>query len=85
MKSWNKGHCTFFWDKWFGVDISECCKNHDSNCATGLFFNCLRDKFGGKFHATYIGFGGSVGCWIKYTKYMINTVKIKYNIKNKKV
>lgn len=28
---------------------------------------------------------GSVGCWIKYTKYMINTVKIKYNIKNKKV
>lgn len=74
-------HCTWFPEKWRGVDISECCKNHDETCSTRQFYLCLKDKIG-KFHATYIGFGGSVGCWIKYTKKMVKALKIKYNNKN---
>ena len=79
-----KDYCTLFPESWAGVDISECCKGHDETCSTRQFYLCLKDKIG-KFHATYIGFGGSVGCWVKYSKKMIQAVKIKYNIKNKRV
>ena len=76
-----KDYCTWFPEKWRGVDISDCCKYHDETCSTRGFYLCLKDKIG-KFHATYIGFGGSVGCWVKYTKKMVNALKIKYNIRN---
>jgi len=72
LGTWDKGFCTWFWDTWFGVYIGDCCEGHDSNCGTAIFFRCLVKKFGNKFHATYIAFGGSVGCWVKYTKQMIN-------------
>ena len=82
----DKDYCTLFPESWVGIDISDCCNKHDNEdfCSTRKFYLCLKDKIG-KFHATYIGFGGSVGCWVKYTKYMINALKIKYNNKNKKV
>lgn len=76
-----KDYCTWFPEKWAGVDISDCCKGHDDTCSTREFYLCLKDKVG-RFHASYIGFGGSVGCWVKYTKKMIEALKIKYNIKN---
>ena len=72
LKTWNKGFCTWFWDTWFGVYIGDCCSDHDDDCGTGKFFNCIREKFGDKFHASYIGFGGSLGCWFKYTKLMLS-------------
>lgn len=64
-------YCTWFPEKWRGVDIRECCKLHDDTCSTRKFYLCLKDKIG-RFHATYIGFGGSLGCWFKYTKYMLS-------------
>ena len=78
IKTWNKGFCTWFWDNWFGVYIGDCCKNHDVDCKTAEFFRCLRKKFSGKFHATYIAFFGSSGCWFKYPKWMIKITKGKY-------
>ncbi|MCX6076010.1 MAG: hypothetical protein NTW78_03895 [Campylobacterales bacterium] len=32
----NRGFCTCFPDKWFGVDISECCKKHDEAYETQI-------------------------------------------------
>ena len=62
-----KDYCTWWWDKYRGVDISECCKNHDNNCGTSNFYKCLKSKLGW-FHATYISFGGMIGCLVKYFK-----------------
>lgn len=76
-----KDYCTWFPEVWRKVDISSCCSAHDSDCSTRKFYLCLKDKIG-KFHATYIGFGGSIGCYIKYPKKMIEALKIKYNNKN---
>lgn len=72
-----KDYCTLFPEKWRGVDIKECCYGHDKTCSTREFYLCLRAKIG-KFHATYIGFGGSVGCWVKHTKKMIIYYKRKF-------
>lgn len=80
IKSWNKGFCTWFWDTWFGVHIGDCCEGHDGDCSTKKFYLCLKGKLG-KFHASYIGFGGSIGCWVKYTKKMIEYTKNKYSKK----
>lgn len=77
-----KDYCTLFPEYWFvkftsvKVYIGACCKNHDNSCSTRKFYLCLKDKIG-KFHATYIGFGGSIGCWFKYTKFMLNKTKGK--------
>jgi len=72
-----KNHCTLFPEIWRGRYIGDCCEKHDGNCDTSEFYNCLVKKIG-KFHASYIafgGFGGSIGCWIKYTKHMLTKDK----------
>lgn len=81
FSTWNKGFCTWFWDTWFGVYIGDCCGGHDKDCSTRKFFNCLVDRFKGRFHATYIAFFGSVGCWTKYTKLMVTNLKKKWRKK----
>ena len=63
-------HCTWWPEKWRGVDISDCCKEHDQECSTHNFYKCLKVKVG-RFHASYIALGGGAGCWIKYTSKMI--------------
>jgi len=68
MKS--KDYCTWFPERWAGEDISGCCKLHDEKCSTRDFYVCLVGKIG-KFHATYIAFFGSLGCWVKYTGLML--------------
>ncbi len=79
-----KDYCTLWFEKYIKgfsltvVDISDCCSNHDKTCSTRQFYLCLKDKIG-KFHATYIGFGGSIGCWVKYTKKMVKYTKDKFN------
>lgn len=65
-----KDYCTWFPEKWRGVDISECCKGHDESCGSHGFYKCLKGKIG-SFHASYIALGGGLGCWVKYTKKMI--------------
>jgi hypothetical protein len=78
LKTWNKGFCTWFWDTWFGVYIGDCCEKHDGDCSTKKFFNCIKEKFNGsKFHATYIAFFGSSGCWFKYPRWMIRKLNDK--------
>ena len=69
-----KDYCTWFPERWAGVDISDCCKGHDETCSTTRFYLCLKDKVG-KFHATYIAFGGSVGCWVRCTGFMFKRWK----------
>ena len=75
-----KDYCSLFPERWFNgfswkmVDISDCCKGHDRNCSTREFYLCLKDKVG-KFHATYIGLGGSIGCWVRQTKWMMTKDK----------
>ena len=64
-----KDYCTWFKESWRGVDISECCKGHDTDCGSHGFYNCLKGKIG-KFHASYIALGGGLGCWAKYTSKM---------------
>jgi len=73
----SKDYCTLFPERWVGVEISDCCKEHDETCSTRKFYLCLKSKIG-KFHATYIAFGGSVGCWVKYTKKMTKYAINKY-------
>lgn len=81
-----KDYCTLFPDIWFKITwrfkivkvyIGDCCKDHDETCSTRKFFLCLKHKIG-EFFATLIAFGGSVGCWVKYTRLMINKYKDKY-------
>lgn len=72
-----KDYCTFFPEEWRGVSIKDCCFGHDSTCSTRLFYLCLEEKVG-KFWATLIAFGGSVGCWVKYTKKMVEYSIQKY-------
>ena len=72
-----KNYCTWFPDFWMGVDISNCCKGHDNDCSTRKFYLCLANKVG-KFHASYIAFGGSVGCLVKYPRIMFFYYKEKY-------
>jgi hypothetical protein len=73
-------YCTCFPDVYLGVKISDCCKKHDDTCSTKIFFNCLYQKFKEQniklawFHASYISFGGAVGCWIKYPIKMIKKI-----------
>lgn len=69
--------CTMFPDKWRGVDISDCCKLHDETCSTRKFYLCLVEKLG-KIHASYIAFGGSVGCLVRYPLVMWQYYKRKY-------
>lgn len=57
--------CTGFPEKWVGVDISECCKNHDETLSSHSFYSCLKGKIGW-YHAWYIALGGAIGAWIKY-------------------
>ena len=68
--------CTGIPDKVFGVDVSDCCKAHDTTqpCGSRSFFYCLQTKlqglaFGGVL-ALLIALGGALGCWIKYPKFM---------------
>ena len=68
-----KDYCTGWWDRYLGVDISDCCKLHDETLGTHVFFRCLKAKIGW-FHATYITAGGAVGAWIRYTKTMISKI-----------
>ena len=35
MSSWNKGYCSWFWDRIFGVDIGLECYDHDAAYAAG--------------------------------------------------
>lgn len=72
-----KDYCTFFPEAWRGVDIKECCYAHDATCSTRQFYLCLESKVG-KFWATLIAFGGSVGCWVKHSKKMIIYYKRKF-------
>lgn len=72
-----KDYCTWFPEKWRGVDISECCKGHDETCSTRKFYLCLKGKIG-RFHASYIGFGGSLGCITKYPRKMWDYWKNKF-------
>lgn len=77
MKDW----CTSFPEHWFAWDgffrwkkvyIGDCCKKHDDKCSTGQFLKCLREK---KIVGNLlITLGGSLGCWIQYTKNMIKRV-----------
>ena len=72
-----KDWCTAFPEKWITwkgkvVDISECCKQHDSNCGTHSFAKCLRSKK--VVGALVITLGGAIGCWVKYTKTMIKRI-----------
>ena len=72
--NWFDGEpCTGFPNTWLGVDLTECCKNHDNNLGTHSFYKCLKAKIGW-FHAGYITLGGAVGAWIKYTKTMAKKV-----------
>lgn len=64
-----KDYCTWFPETWRGVDISECCKDHDASCGSHGFYECLKSKIGW-FHASYITLGGGLGCWVKYTSKM---------------
>jgi len=79
-------HCTWFPETWYKgfsrkrVSIVECCKGHDDTCSTRKFYLCLKDKIG-RFHATYIGLGGSIGCIVKYPAHMIRYWKEKYKRK----
>lgn len=68
-----KDYCTWFPEKWRGVDISDCCQLHDETCSTAKFFRCLKVKIG-RFHASYIAIGGGLGCWTKYPKMMLKKV-----------
>lgn len=65
--------CTGWWDRYLGVDISVCCKEHDNTLSTHRFFICLKSKIG-IFHATYITIGGAIGAWVKYTNRMLGRV-----------
>lgn len=79
-----KDYCSYFPDFWLGVDIKECCYNHDETCSTSLFFKLLNEKFKQSdkplvkklswFHAGYITIGGAIGCWLKYTSKMFKKV-----------
>jgi len=69
VKDW----CTGWPEKWRGVDISPCCKEHDETLGTHTFYRCLKSKIGW-FHAVYITAGGGIGAWVKYTKTMIRRV-----------
>lgn len=68
-----KDYCTWFPEKWKGIDISECCKEHDSNCGSHGFYRCLRKKIG-KVPSFLIAIGGGIGCWIKYTSKMARRI-----------
>lgn len=68
-----KDYCTAFPESWLGKDISECCKKHDATCSTRKFYRCLKSKLGW-FHSSYIALGGSLGCWVKYTRKMLRRV-----------
>jgi len=72
MKDW----CTGFPETFKDIYIGDCCKKHDKTCSTRDFYVCLKNKIG-KFHATWIAMGGSIGCWIKYTKLMIDKMRNK--------
>jgi hypothetical protein len=74
MSEIKKDHCTGFPEVWVGVDISDCCKQHDETLGTRIFYRCLKAKIG-RFHASYITIGGAIGAWVKYTKIMIKRVK----------
>ena len=79
-----KDYCTWFPEKWIKVtwlklkieivDISPCCKGHDTTCSTREFFLCLKGKINEIFAAP-IGFVASIGCWLKEPKKMITKYK----------
>lgn len=69
MKKDKKDYCSFFPEKIYGINISDCCKLHDEECSTSQFFKCLRKKLD-FFTALLITTGGSIGCWVKYTPKM---------------
>jgi hypothetical protein len=75
----NKDWCTFFPEYWYKLSwsfkivkvyIGDCCQGHDTTCSTRKFFLCVKSKVG-EFFATFIAFGGSVGCWWKHSDYMV--------------
>ena len=66
-------HCSCFPEQWLGVDISDCCKEHDDTLGTHSFYRCLKGKIGW-FHAGYITAGGAIGAWVKYTRIMIKKI-----------
>lgn len=69
-----KDYCTWFPEYIRNIYIGDCCKEHDYNVvrktvkfSTKKFYKCLREKNGvGRFWATIIAFGGTVGHIVKY-------------------
>ncbi|MCF6330304.1 MAG: hypothetical protein L3I99_01995 [Sulfurimonas sp.] len=83
------GWCTSFPENWLAwkkpqnfkecykimhvVYIGDCCKEHDDECSTRNFIDCLfRLNIVG---ATLIATGGFLGCLFKYPKLMYNRFK----------
>lgn len=75
-----KDHCTAFPETWVGVDIHLCCKLHDRTCSTVKFYLSLKRRFDkagkkGWIHASYITFGGTVGCLFKYPSKLVKVTE----------
>ena len=87
-----KDYCSAFPEKVNGIDISECCKQHDDDCTEGSgksfkqtyadFYKCLKDRVG-RGWAFAITFGGTLGCAVRYPVLAYKMSKIKR--KNKAV
>ena len=45
MSSWNTGHCSWWWDKWAGVDIGLDCYDHDAAYDAGGVLLKLKSDF----------------------------------------
>ena len=73
-----KDHCTWFPEYVFGIYIGNACRGHDDTCSTtGFYNNLVEDLKPLTFKheiAALIAVGGMAGCWVKYTKFMINRV-----------
>ena len=70
--------CTGIPNTIFGVDITDCCVEHDTvkPCCMSAFYRCLKWKLRrltlSTSLAALITTGGTIGCWWKYPKFMWN-------------